>query len=57
MLILEKRVSRLWMSELLTSIQLIYIGQLYESFTRLYSNISVCNILLEEGCTLIHIVI
>ena len=35
MLTLEKRVSRLWMSEFLTSIELIYIGQLYESFTRL----------------------
>ncbi len=35
MLILEKRVSRLWMSEFLTSIELIYIGKLYESFTRL----------------------
>ncbi len=31
MLILEKRVSRLWMSEFLTSIELIYIRQLYES--------------------------
>ena len=35
MLILEKRVSRLWMSEFLTNIELIYIGQFYESFTRL----------------------